>query len=89
MYLYLITSKLVSVYPDNCESFYGPHAVDCIENIWNESDCIKEGHRFLRLQDESELKNKSLVLVSALCLLSTVNLIKSSKMRFWLPCSVT
>nr|XP_026695983.1 uncharacterized protein LOC108950895 isoform X20 [Ciona intestinalis] len=34
------------VYPENCDSYYGPHSIECLITIWEEVDCMAEGYRY-------------------------------------------
>ncbi|XP_077971340.1 uncharacterized protein LOC144425696 [Styela clava] len=44
------------VYPANCNKYYGPHSVECLETIWLSAKCLKEGSRFPDKRDENELE---------------------------------
>ncbi|XP_078487546.1 uncharacterized protein LOC144745386 [Ciona intestinalis] len=48
------------VYPENCDSFNGPHAIDCLITIWKEVGCKVKGLRYpgnLTTADVNALKN--------------------------------
>nr|XP_039272236.1 uncharacterized protein LOC120346535 [Styela clava] len=36
------------VYPANCSNYYGPHSVECLETIWENATCLKEGYNYPR-----------------------------------------
>ncbi|XP_078487555.1 uncharacterized protein LOC144745395 [Ciona intestinalis] len=31
------------VFPDNCDTYYGPHSVECLTTIWEWKGCLGEG----------------------------------------------
>ncbi|XP_078486408.1 uncharacterized protein LOC144744915 [Ciona intestinalis] len=37
----ILTSVLV--FPDNCDTYYGPHSVQCLTTIWEWKGCLNEG----------------------------------------------
>nr|XP_039272238.1 uncharacterized protein LOC120346537 [Styela clava] len=43
------------VYPANCNNYYGPHSVECLETIWLSAQCLEEGNKFPVKRDEVEL----------------------------------
>nr|XP_039272237.1 uncharacterized protein LOC120346536 [Styela clava] len=49
------THCLGIVYPANCNNYYGPHSVECLETIWLSSKCLEEGNKFPVKRDEVEL----------------------------------
>ena len=67
--LYIITTVAIgdvvlllyflSVYPENCYSYHGPHSIDCLITIWEEVDCKVKGYRYpsnLTTSDADALK---------------------------------
>jgi len=38
-----IKSIYVSVFPQGCEFYRGPHSLDCLKSIWLEVGCTLEG----------------------------------------------
>lgn len=36
----------LSVYPDFCENYYGPHPTECLETMWNSSKCLPQGYLY-------------------------------------------
>ncbi|XP_078487541.1 uncharacterized protein LOC144745382 [Ciona intestinalis] len=34
------------VFPENCDSYHGPHSVHCLITIWKEVDCKVKGYRY-------------------------------------------
>ena len=53
----------LSVYPENCDSYHGPHSIDCLITIWEEVDCKLKGYRFpnnLTTADSDSLKTSNL-----------------------------
>nr|XP_026695288.1 uncharacterized protein LOC108950586 isoform X2 [Ciona intestinalis] len=51
------------VFPENCETFNGPHSIDCLITIWKEAGCDVNGFRYpnnLAITDADNLKNMDL-----------------------------
>ena len=58
---------MLSVFPDNCTNFYGPHSLSCIQNVWEQTECLKEGINHptaSNSEDITLLRNLSLKLVN-------------------------
>ncbi|XP_078486601.1 uncharacterized protein LOC144745010 isoform X3 [Ciona intestinalis] len=56
----------ISVYPENCDSYHGPHSIDCLITIWEEVDCKVEGYRYpsnLTTADADILKSTNITAV--------------------------
>uniref|UniRef100_UPI000EF4FFBF uncharacterized protein LOC113475320 n=1 Tax=Ciona intestinalis TaxID=7719 RepID=UPI000EF4FFBF len=56
------------VYPENCDSYHGPHSIDCLITIWEEVDCKLKGYRFpnnLTTADSDSLKTSNLTAIKA------------------------
>ncbi|XP_078486409.1 uncharacterized protein LOC144744918 [Ciona intestinalis] len=56
----------LSVYPENCYSYHGPHSIDCLITIWEEVDCKVKGYRYpsnLTTSDADALKFMNLTAV--------------------------
>ncbi|XP_078487489.1 uncharacterized protein LOC100175212 isoform X3 [Ciona intestinalis] len=54
------------VYPENCDSYHGPHSIDCLITIWEEVDCKVKGYRYpgnLTTADADALKSINLTAV--------------------------
>ncbi|XP_077971339.1 uncharacterized protein LOC120346538 [Styela clava] len=43
------------LYPSNCEKYYGPHTVECLETIWLSVSCLEEGSKYPSKLDMTEL----------------------------------
>ncbi|XP_078487533.1 uncharacterized protein LOC144745378 [Ciona intestinalis] len=53
----------ISVYPENCGSYHGPHSISCLITIWEEVGCKIKGLRYpgvLTNADANTLKNMNL-----------------------------
>lgn len=37
---YILFFCLLSVYPESCNHYLGPHTVQCLDEIWIQEDCI-------------------------------------------------
>ncbi|XP_078486405.1 uncharacterized protein LOC144744910 [Ciona intestinalis] len=51
------------VYPENCDSYHGPHSIECLLTIWEEVGCKVEGYRYpgnLTIADADALKSLNL-----------------------------
>uniref|UniRef100_F6R884 Uncharacterized protein n=1 Tax=Ciona intestinalis TaxID=7719 RepID=F6R884_CIOIN len=49
--------------PDNCDSYYGPHNLECLITIWEEVDCKVMGWRYpgnLTVSDADTLRSSNL-----------------------------
>ncbi|XP_078486407.1 uncharacterized protein LOC144744914 [Ciona intestinalis] len=33
----------LQIFPDNCDTYYGPHSVQCLTTIWEWKGCLNEG----------------------------------------------
>lgn len=33
----------ISVYPSNCELYYGPHSIECLDTMWTSATCLLNG----------------------------------------------
>ncbi|XP_078487513.1 uncharacterized protein LOC144745367 isoform X3 [Ciona intestinalis] len=54
------------VYPENCDSYHGPHSIDCLIAIWDDVGCEHKGYRFpnnLTIPDCESMKNSNLAYV--------------------------
>ncbi|XP_078487569.1 uncharacterized protein LOC144745427 [Ciona intestinalis] len=54
------------VYPENCDSYHGPHSIDCLITIWEEVGCEHKGYRFpnnLTIPDCESMKNSNLTAI--------------------------
>lgn len=54
---------LFLVYPENCRTYHGPHAADCLESIWNNSNCVQQGFLYpnkLKPSERAELVVKDI-----------------------------
>lgn len=47
--------NVISVYPQNCTKFYGPHQLDCLVTIWINATCVVEGYKYPRKLSTSRL----------------------------------
>ncbi|XP_078487548.1 uncharacterized protein LOC144745388 [Ciona intestinalis] len=53
----------IAVFPENCDSFNGPHSIDCLITIWEEVGCKVKGLRYpgdLSSEDLNIFKNLDL-----------------------------
>ncbi|XP_078487526.1 uncharacterized protein LOC144745375 [Ciona intestinalis] len=54
------------VFPENCDTFNGPHAIECLLTIWEEVDCKVKGYRYpgnLTTVDADALRNMDITAV--------------------------
>ena len=40
-----LTADLFIEFPNGCNSFNGPHAPDCLAEIWNNTGCLIDGRK--------------------------------------------
>lgn len=43
------------VYPEGCIKYYGPHPIECLETIWNTTECLPEGSEYPSKREFSEI----------------------------------
>ncbi|XP_078486414.1 uncharacterized protein LOC144744924 [Ciona intestinalis] len=43
-----------TVFPENCDTYYGPHSVECLTTIWESKGCLSEGTKAPVKLDKNE-----------------------------------
>lgn len=43
-------------YPEDCDNYYGPHSMECLKTMWNESKCVVEGYQYPQNLSTEELQ---------------------------------
>ncbi|XP_078486402.1 uncharacterized protein LOC144744907 [Ciona intestinalis] len=54
------------VFPDNCDTYYGPHSVECLTTIWEWKGCLGEGTKAPVKLDHIELHDVDVINISGI-----------------------
>ncbi|XP_078486426.1 uncharacterized protein LOC144744930 [Ciona intestinalis] len=61
------------VYPENCDSYHGPHSIECLITIWEEVDCKVKGYRFPGNLTTTETDALSSLNLTYVCIIKMVS----------------